>query len=34
LASESAIKHLTDLGVTAVELLPVHHYLDDRHLTE
>ena len=25
LASESAIKHLTDLGVTAVELLPVHH---------
>ena len=34
LASESAIKHLTDLGVTAVELLPVHHYLDDRHLVE
>jgi len=34
LASESAIKHLTDLGVTAVELLPVHHHLDDRHLTE
>jgi isoamylase len=34
LASESAIKHLTDLGVTAVELLPVHYHLDDRHLTE
>jgi isoamylase len=34
LASESAIKHLTDLGVTAVELLPVHHHLDDRHLLE
>src|SRR5262245_32779131 len=34
LASESAIKHLTDLGVTAVELLPVHHFLDDRHLVE
>ena len=34
LASESAIKHLTDLGVTAVELLPVHLHLDDRHLTE
>jgi glycogen operon protein len=34
LASESAIKHLTDLGVTAVELLPVHHYLNDRHLEE
>ncbi len=34
LASESAIKHLSDLGVTAVELLPVHHFLDDRHLVE
>jgi glycogen operon protein len=34
LASESAIKHLTDLGVTAVELLPVHHFVDDRHLVE
>ena len=34
LASESAIKHLTDLGVTAVELLPVHHHFDDRHLIE
>jgi isoamylase len=34
LASESAITHLTDLGVTAVELLPVHHHLDDRHLVE
>ena len=26
LASEAAIDHLTQLGVTAVELLPVHHY--------
>ncbi len=34
LASESAIKHLTDLGVTAVELLPVHLHLDDRHLID
>ncbi len=34
LASESAIKHLTDLGVTAVEIMPVHHFLDDRHLIE
>jgi glycogen operon protein len=33
-ASESAIKHLQDLGVTAVELLPVHHFLNDRHLVE
>ncbi len=34
LASEPAIRHLVDLGVTAVELLPVHHYLKDRHLVE
>ncbi len=34
LASESAIKHLQDLGVTAVELMPVHHFLNDRHLVE
>ena len=27
-----AIQHLTDLGVTAVELLPVHLHADDRHL--
>ena len=33
-ASEAAIEHLTDLGVTAVELLPVHHHVDDRHLVE
>jgi glycogen operon protein len=32
--SEAVVQHLTDLGVTAVELLPVHHHLDDRHLTE
>ena len=30
LASEAAVKHLLDLGVTAVELLPVHYHLDDR----
>jgi glycogen operon protein len=34
LASEAAIRHLTDLGVTAVELLPVHQNLHDRHLIE
>jgi glycogen operon protein len=34
LASESVIQHLTDLGVTAVELLPVHHHVNDRHLVE
>lgn len=34
LASETVIKHLTDLGVTAVELEPVHYFLNDRHLLE
>ncbi|HWL07444.1 MAG TPA: glycogen debranching protein GlgX [Planctomicrobium sp.] len=34
LASESAVKYLQHLGVTAVELLPVHHRIDDRHLME
>ncbi len=34
LASEAAISYLTDLGVTAVELMPVHYHLDDRHLVE
>lgn len=34
LASEPAIAYLRSLGVTAVELLPVHHHLDDRYLVE
>ncbi|HZN59811.1 MAG TPA: glycogen debranching protein GlgX [Planctomycetota bacterium] len=34
LASEPAILHLKELGVTAVELLPVHYHVDDRHLVE
>src|SRR6516165_6206902 len=34
LTTEAAIKHLVDLGVTTVELMPVHHHLDDRHLIE
>ncbi len=34
LASESAIAHLTSLGVTAVELLPIHHIADEHHLVE
>jgi glycogen operon protein len=29
LAHPAAIKYLTDLGVTAVELLPVHQFVDD-----
>jgi isoamylase len=34
LASEASIEHLKSLGVTAIELLPVYHKLDDRHLVE
>ncbi len=34
LASEPAIRHLRDLGVTAVELLPVHYHIDDRFLAD
>ncbi len=34
LGSDAAIRHLVDLNVTAVELLPVHHRADDRHLLE
>jgi glycogen operon protein len=34
LASEPAIQHLKSLNVTAVELMPVHHHVDDRHLME
>jgi glycogen operon protein len=33
-ASEAIIQHLLGLGVTAVELMPVHHHLEDRHLLE
>ncbi len=34
LGSEPAIRYLTDLGITAVELLPVHQHVDERHLVE
>jgi isoamylase len=34
LADPAAIEHLTDLGVTAVELLPVHHIADESFLPE
>jgi len=34
LASEAVIDHLLDLGVTALELLPVHYHLNDRNLVE
>ena len=34
LASDPIIDHLVELGVTAVELMPVHHFVDDRHLVD
>jgi glycogen operon protein len=34
LASDEAIDYLQDLGVTAVELLPVHHIADEAYLVE
>jgi len=34
LAMDPAIEHLKRLGVTTVELMPVHAYLDDRYLVE
>ncbi|MBA3476365.1 MAG: glycogen debranching protein GlgX [Actinobacteria bacterium] len=34
LASEPALAYLTSLGITAVELLPIHHIADERKLAE
>ena len=34
LAHPAAIEHLVDLGVTTVELLPVHQFVHDSHLVE
>ncbi|MBA3387698.1 MAG: glycogen debranching protein GlgX, partial [Chthoniobacterales bacterium] len=34
LGSSAAVKYLTDLGVTAVELLPVHSYVNDKLLAD
>jgi glycogen operon protein len=34
LTTDAAIEHLVGLGVTAVELMPIHHHTDDRHLIE
>lgn len=28
------VKHLRDLGITAIELMPIHCYLQDRHLVD
>ena len=34
LTTDAALSHFTTLGVTAVELMPVHHHARDRHLEE
>jgi isoamylase len=34
LACEAVLSHLHDLNVTAIELLPVHYRMTDRHLAE
>ncbi len=34
LAHPVVINYLNDLGVTAVELMPVHYFISERHLTE
>jgi len=34
LATAPVIEHLKKLGVTTIELMPVHHFLHDRHLVE
>ncbi len=34
LASEPVVDHLLSLGITAVELMPVHQMADDRHLVQ
>lgn len=34
LASDPIIKHLKSLGITAIELMPIHHHLDSRRLVE
>ena len=34
MASEPVLNHLRQLGVTAIELMPVHYFLNDRHLAD
>jgi isoamylase len=34
LATDEAIDHLKNLNVTAIELLPVHHHMDDKFLLD
>ena len=34
LASEPVLRHLQELGVTSLELLPIHHFVDDKFLLD
>ncbi|GAC1306495.1 MAG: glycogen debranching protein GlgX [Steroidobacteraceae bacterium] len=34
MASRPVVEHLLKLGVTALELMPIHYFLDDRHLLD
>ena len=34
IAHPSTIKYLQQLGITAIELLPIHHFVNDRNLSE
>jgi glycogen operon protein len=34
LAHPAVIEHLKSLGVTAVELMPIHHFIPDKHLLD
>ncbi len=34
LASPPIIKHLQSLGITAIELLPIHHFVSEQHLVD
>jgi isoamylase len=34
LGHPETIKYLKELGITAIELMPVHYFLDDQHLAE
>ncbi|MBI1734702.1 MAG: hypothetical protein HYR51_05950, partial [Candidatus Rokubacteria bacterium] len=34
LASPAAIEYLRSLGITAVELMPIHEFVDDKHLLD
>jgi isoamylase len=34
IAAPPVLEHLRQLGVTAIELMPIHHFVQDRHLRE